>query len=204
MNYATLNCNRLIKVRSPATQSSFIRHLRIQQFDILCLQETHASPLTIPNLNMQLQAQQTFWTYHCGIVFFSTEYITTDHIFQSDRIILCKVQRPNDFYAPFYILNIYAPADSDSNRKTFLQQLYNMLIQMSDTLSMDHLIISGDWNYDYDRDTQNGRIDYKISSEWVSYMKDLFYNCMRYNNMNSCQHSIEARGYFCYRLHLYW
>jgi hypothetical protein len=83
--YASLNCNSLVKKSKPATQSSFIRYLRLQQFDILSLQETHASDTTIPSLNMHLQAKQTFWTEHCGIVSFSPSYvisqISTNHIY---------------------------------------------------------------------------------------------------------------------------
>jgi exonuclease III len=100
-NYGSLNGNSLVKTASSITQSFYIRYLREQKFDILSLQETHATPSTIPSMDTQFQAQQTFWTYYCGIVSFSNNYILTQintaHIFQSDRFLLCKVHHPHQF-----------------------------------------------------------------------------------------------------------
>lgn len=106
LNYASLNCNSLIKTQSTAVQSAYIRYLRLQKFDIMSLQETHASPSSRTSLDMQFQAQQSFWTYHCGIVSFSSEFALTlidgSPLYASDHYLLCKVEHPHQFYEPFF------------------------------------------------------------------------------------------------------
>ncbi|KAI9336056.1 hypothetical protein BD770DRAFT_298783, partial [Pilaira anomala] len=148
----------------------------------LSLQETHANPTSIPSLDIQFQAQQTFWTPNCGIISFSTDYIltkiTTDMYFTSDRFILCKVHHPHNFYHPFYVLNIYAPSDSNTARRTFFESLGDMLFQMIDTISWDNLIISGDFNYDFYRDIQSGKGLFKTSQQWIAILQNSFYNSM--------------------------
>lgn len=176
LKYASLNCNSLVISQSKSTQSSYLRYLRLQQFDIFSFQETHASPLTIPSLEMQLQAHQIFWTSHCCIASFSSEYIltqiSTDAIFSSDRFILCKVHHPHEFYAPFFALNVYAPADSNSERRIFFDSLYDMILQLSDnTISLDRLLISGDFNYDYSRDIITNKGLFKTSKQWVTFLQ---------------------------------
>ncbi|KAI9361881.1 hypothetical protein BD770DRAFT_308904, partial [Pilaira anomala] len=121
----------------------------------LSIQETHATPSTISTLDTQFQAQQTFWTYYCGIISFSPDYIltpiNTNNYYSSDRFILCKVHHPHQFYEPFYIMNIYAPADSNVNRRSFFEALSDLLYNLRDTITWDNLIISGDFNYDMAR-----------------------------------------------------
>lgn len=90
-HYATLNANSLVKSQSSNTQKEYIRYLRLQNFQILCLQETHAStPSIIDSLNILLQPTQSNWTKHVGIVSFSSDYdisiIDTSSSFSSDRI----------------------------------------------------------------------------------------------------------------------
>lgn len=75
--YASLNSNSLVKAGHPQTQSSYLRYLRLQQFHIISLQETHAKPPNITPIELQLQAQQYLWTYYCGIASFSSDYILT-------------------------------------------------------------------------------------------------------------------------------
>ncbi|KAI9476606.1 MAG: hypothetical protein EXX96DRAFT_460742, partial [Benjaminiella poitrasii] len=189
-NYASLNCNSLVKISFSSTQSSYLRYLRLQQYNIFSFQETHASPSTIPSLDMQLQAQQTFWTAHCGIASFSSDYILTkiptDTIFPSDRLILCKVHHPHDFYIPFYILNLYAPADSNVARREFFDSIYHMLLHLSDTtLSLDRSLISGDFNYDLCRDIDSGKGLFKTSPNWITFLQQFFHNTMQCNDLVS-------------------
>ena len=111
--YASLNANGLVKT-TQSTPSSYLRFLRLQNFSILSLQETHAStPEIIESLNMRLQPCQSFWTEHVGIASFSLDYritiIDTSTHFNSPRFQLCKISHPHNFYVPFYVLNIYAP-----------------------------------------------------------------------------------------------
>ncbi|KAG1368970.1 hypothetical protein G6F61_012730 [Rhizopus arrhizus] len=178
-----------MKTSSATTQSFYIRYLREQQFDILSLQETHATPSTIPSMDTQFQAQQTFWTYYCGIVSFSTNYILTqihtDHIFTSDRFLLCKVHHPHNFYEPFYILNVYAPADSNGARRSFFESMVTLLYELNDIITWNNLIISGDFNYDLARDIDSKRGLFKTSTAWTSPLENFFFNSMIHNSMNN-------------------
>ena len=188
-NYGSLNSNSLVKTSSATTQSFYIRYLREQQFDILSLQETHATPSTIPSMDTQFQAQQTFWTYYCGIVSFSTNYILTqihtDHIFTSDRFLLCKVHHPHNFYETFYILNVYAPADSNGARRSFFGSMVTLLYELNDIITWNNLIISGDFNYDLARDIDSKRGLFKTSTAWTSLLENFFFNSMIHNSMNN-------------------
>lgn len=189
LKYASLNCNSLVKQNHRKTQSAFIRYLRLQQFDILSLQETHASESSIQSLNIQLQAKQTFWTEHCGIVSFSPTYVLTQvstaHIFTSDRFILCQVQHPHQFYAPFYLINIYAPSSSQSQRRSFFASILDMLTKLADSIDLNRLIVSGDFNYDYHRDIASGKALRQTNLNWVSFLQESFYNCMLHNGLDT-------------------
>lgn len=188
LNYASLNCNSLIKSHSSAVQSSYIRYLRQQRYDIMALQETHAIPSSQESLDSMFQAQQTIWTPHCGIVSFSADYILTavdtSAYFTSERFILCKVEHPHQFYEPFYILNVYAPASSNNERRVFFENVYNMLLDLTDSVPTGRLIISGDFNYDYHRDIVPGTGRYKTHDMWVFYLDAYFYNCLHLNDLH--------------------
>jgi exonuclease III len=187
--YASLNCNSIGRAKQSSTQSSLIRYLRLQQFDILSLQETNASTSSIPSLNILFQARQTFWTEHCGMISFSPTYIltpvTTEHIFKSNRYLLCQVQHPHQFYEPFHILNIYAPASSNPDRRNFFLAILNMLTELTDTIDLTRLIVSGDFNYDYLRDIASGKANHKTNPQWVSFLQESFYNCMMHNDLDT-------------------
>ncbi|CAO0792481.1 unnamed protein product [Mucor circinelloides] len=192
-----------MKASHPQTQSSYLRYLRLQQFNIILLQETHVSANTITSIELQLQAQQYLWTYYCGIASFSPEYIltkiATNHLYDSERYILCKVHHPHNFYEPFYILNLYAPASSNNKpTREFFHSIYALLSAISDTVDLDRLIISGDFNYDYERDINNTHRILKTSLDWLGYLDQHFYNCMLHNNMHTIstyQHALSTIDY---------
>ncbi|KAK4511165.1 uncharacterized protein ATC70_012378 [Mucor velutinosus] len=180
----------LVKVGHPQTQSSYLRHIRLQQFNTISFQETHATDTTITTIELQLQATQYLWTYYCGIASFSSDFIltkiATSHLYDSDRYILCKVHHPHNFYEPFYILNLYAPATSDNRpRQEFFESIYNLLSTLSETIELERLLISGDFNYDYVRDITNATRIVKTSLNWLSYLDQHFHNCLILNDMDS-------------------
>lgn len=188
--YASLYSNSLVKAHHPQTQSSYIHHLWLQQFNIISLQETHATDTTIHSIELQLQAQQYLWTYHCGSVSFSSDYIltkiATSHLYESDKYILWKVHHPHNFCEPFYILNIYAPATSNySIRQVFFESIYTMLSSLSQTIDKERLIISWDFNYDYMRNITNATRIVRTSVNWLGYLKQHFHNCLILNDMDS-------------------
>jgi hypothetical protein len=58
LKICSLNCRSLIKLVNPTLN-----------YDILCLQETHATTTDIQNtLNLRFQPHDTHWSNHCGIV----------------------------------------------------------------------------------------------------------------------------------------
>ncbi|KAK4515183.1 Glycerophosphocholine phosphodiesterase [Mucor velutinosus] len=195
--------NFLVKAGHPQTQSSYLRHIRLQQFNIISLQETHATDTTITSIELQLQAQQYLWTYYCGIVSYSSDYIltkiATSHLYESDRYIFCKVHHPHSFYEPFYILNLYAPATSDHRpRQEFFESIYTLLSTLSETIDLERLLISGDFNYDYARDINNASRISRTSLNWLGYLDQHFHNCMILNDMDTVptyQHAFSTIDY---------
>lgn len=159
MKIGSLNCRSLSKPSKISTSQDFTRFLRTNLFDILCLQETHAGSTEIQSrLTMQLQAHQTIWTSHLGIINFNNNvhlepiYTSTD-----ERVLLCKVSHVNKLLPSFTLLNIYAPATS-SQRYTFYSNLlssqyfHSIISDIHSTHVLNHntpSIIVGDFNYNF-------------------------------------------------------
>lgn len=146
-HYASLNACSLIKTNNKQTQSEFIRYLRLQKFDIMCFQESQArTPELISSLNMHFQPQSSHWTKHVGILSFATNFqlhtINTSHLFADDRFQICQVDHNQKLYEPFFILNIYAPANNhQQTRQKFFENLTSMLYALQDQITLDRLII---------------------------------------------------------------
>ncbi|GAA5799979.1 hypothetical protein HPULCUR_005400 [Helicostylum pulchrum] len=109
-----------------------------------------------------------------------------DNIYVSDRFLLCQISHPHGFYAPYFILNVYAPATSNVQRREFFDSICSMFYQLyaSDTISLHRLIISGDFNYDYNRDIIRNNYAFKTSTEWVSFLLNSFYDCMAFHELD--------------------
>ena len=189
LNLASLNANSLIKTNNSQTQKKYIRHLRSQKFTILCLQESHADDdKKIKSLNILFQPKQSYWTTHLGFLSFNTDFqltlLDTQAIYASDRYQLCQVKHPQNFYEPFHILNLYAPAGSGSARKEFFSSLALLLDELQDkqTINLDSLIICGDLNYSLQRPRQ-----YRSSTNenWRILLDTNFFNSMETNQMDT-------------------
>ncbi|SAL96865.1 hypothetical protein, partial, partial [Absidia glauca] len=59
-----------------------------------------------------------------------------------------------------------------------------MLYNIGNTIDISRTIISGDFNYDYNRDIQNKNLCYRTSTHWLQYLEDSFHNCMLHNDMD--------------------
>lgn len=183
-----------MKSQSPQTQKEYIRYLRLLNFNILCLQETHAStPSIIDSFNILFQPTQSSWTKHVGIISFSAEYdiniIDTSLSFASDRFQLCRVEHPQQLYEPFFILNIYAPANSATERHQFFQHLTIMLQEYRTTISFDRLIISGDFNYSI---LKPSLLNTSTSPLWIALLEANFHNAMKIGNLEEI-HSFQRQ-----------
>ncbi|KAG1107618.1 hypothetical protein G6F42_016302 [Rhizopus arrhizus] len=128
----SLSCRSLSKPSNIPAIQSFCRSLLRQAYDnspdILCLQETYASsPDVREHLNMQLQASDSIWTAHCGLVVsLNNPNNLIQPIFISDdgRAIYCSVCHTTNLFPPLTIMNIiYAPASSSDNGYNFYTQL---------------------------------------------------------------------------------
>lgn len=195
-SYASLNACSLIKTQNRQTQSEYIRYLRLQHYDILCFQETQArTPELISSLDIHFQPQSSHWTKHVGVVSRSPNFhittIDTSHIFADTRFQLCIVEHPQKLYEPFFILNIYAPANTKKNRQVFFSQLVNMLYGMQDQITFDRLIISGDFNYSLLRPNM---LTQTTSAEWLHLLELFFYNSMHMNNLIEIPTFQRTRG----------
>jgi exonuclease III len=183
--FTSLNACSLIKSNNRQTQTEYIRYLRLQNYDILCFQETQArTPELISSLNIHFQPQSSYWTKHVGIVslspFFQISNINTSHIFTDDRFQLCSVAHPQKLYEPFYILNLYAPASNHKARQTFFEQILAMLYGIQDQISFDRLIIAGDFNYSLQRPNI---LKQATSADWLHLLELFFYNSMQLHNL---------------------
>ncbi|KAG1446861.1 hypothetical protein G6F56_009441 [Rhizopus delemar] len=120
-----------------------------------------------------------------GILSFNPNFhfttIDTSATFTSTRFQLCKVEHPHQFYDPFYILNIYAPAHSNKERREFFDKLTIMLYAMHEHISFDRLIIAGDFNYSNFR---LDKISYATFSDWRTLLDSCFQNSMEMNDMS--------------------
>ncbi|KAG1468931.1 hypothetical protein G6F56_003553 [Rhizopus delemar] len=180
LKIASLNCRGLYKQQQAMKTSQFIRYLRLSGYDILVLQETHASSYAIQEqLNLQMQTQSSVWTHHCGIVSLNPKYlIHTRYIGTDNRCILSDISlHTNDSSQSLpisnialTILNLYAPA-TYSSRKLFFESL-TQLPPFSDTLSApnSNILIMGDFNYRLYKPTG-------INATWTDMLHVFYHDC---------------------------
>lgn len=64
ISFASLNCRGLKKILTPLGRA-FARHIRSLSFDIIALQETHATDSTFHDrFDLSLQVSSSAWTQH--------------------------------------------------------------------------------------------------------------------------------------------
>ncbi|KAI8994903.1 hypothetical protein BDB01DRAFT_715387 [Pilobolus umbonatus] len=85
-------------------------------------------------------------------------------------------------YNPFYILNVYAPSRCGRDRKTFFNSVLEILYSLHDTIDIDRLIISGDFNYSYLREST---LLEQTSSQWISFLSQSYTNIMETVNFHT-------------------
>lgn len=176
LNLASLNCNSLVKSNSLTKQSSYLRYLHLMKYDLFAFQETHVTNMNQELINMQLQPLHSLWTYHCGLVSYSTNFMLSHNLLSHlDRAILSKITHPNNLYTPFYVLVLYAPASSNSERRQFFDTVLNDIFDSSLDIDFSRLIIMGDFNYSY----QRSNLSYSTSIQWTSFLQDNFHNVMK-------------------------
>lgn len=87
------------------------------------------------------------------------------------RAILVKVTHSANDFEPFYLLNIYAPAQYQPRRQ-FYNTLTSLLSHSVDPDILENMLIVGDFNYSYERnDSSYG----KAPETWKDFLADHFY-----------------------------
>ncbi|ORZ07448.1 Endonuclease/exonuclease/phosphatase, partial [Absidia repens] len=177
----SLNCNGLIKINQPQKRSDFIRHLYSLSLSILAIQESHATPSNAILLNRHFPNRQTLWTSSCGLISFSPDYhLTLINFMEDPRILAASVSHPSNMFPPFQILVLYAPASSPTLRRTFFHTLTTALQSPDCPLTLDNLIILGDFNFSLIRPnrTLSGLDD------WLSFLSHHCLNCLHIKGEN--------------------
>jgi exonuclease III len=130
VNIGSLNCRGLLKIIRKNTNynNTFLTYIKDLKLDLIMLQETHAdTPEHIYSHNMQRQAKHSCWSHYCGIVSFNSDIkITNQNISNNSRIMLVLVTHLNHAFEPFYMLNIYAPANNPPNRNRFFREVLQL------------------------------------------------------------------------------
>lgn len=189
----TLNCRSIVKTNHPTNRQEFIRFLRLQNFDILALQETHA---TTPELQLMLnqffRTDSTTWSAHCGTVCFNPNLQLHPNFISIDgRVISCFIHHINQVFDPIEIISKYEPADRISSRRNFFRYLLHVLhllgapfstIEDSSYIASHNTsrkLIMGDFNYairditNLDRRTLDQQ---DAQSQWHNSLQQLYRN----------------------------
>lgn len=176
LKIASLNCNGLSKLLTPSIRRDLIRSFREHEFDIIALQETHTNNSSIINtIESQFQSHSFLWTSHCGLVSINPD-IVLDKIDIPDidgRLILAQARHKTNYFVPFYILDIYAPATRDLAKRHFYEQLTN-IAELHDTMIKDNLLIMGDFNYSFASSSHMRH----IPEVWLSYLHSNYIDCI--------------------------
>ncbi|ORE04553.1 hypothetical protein BCV72DRAFT_251174 [Rhizopus microsporus var. microsporus] len=78
--------------------NSLVKYLRLMKHDLFAFQETHVT----------------------NLISYSTNFMLSHNLLPYlDRAILSKITHPNNFYTPFYVLILSAPASSNPERRQF-------------------------------------------------------------------------------------
>ncbi|GAA5795124.1 hypothetical protein HPULCUR_000476 [Helicostylum pulchrum] len=119
----------------PDVSSDFIRYLRLNCYDILCLQETHVNDMqTELTMSIKFQSTSSIWSTHCGIISLNPSILLESLFITLDqRIIACQVTHINGLFPPTTIINIYAPAQYGP-RKIFFDYVMQLPIFQDEEL----------------------------------------------------------------------
>lgn len=181
---ATLNCRGLKKSENSTKRQQFIRYLKALGYDILVLQETHASDISTQELLINhFSCKSSLWTQHCGIVSLSTKF-TLQNIsdgIDGGRYILAHIYLTQDLETTTTIppiatiLNIYGRSDLHSARSAFYSELLDGPI-VKDTITNSNnnpIFIMGDFNYQYKDRRMDGSLICAPPS-WTQLLEDRY------------------------------
>jgi hypothetical protein len=178
----SLNCRSLSKPLNSNKRQHFTRFLRTTQLDIITFQETHANGLEIQQtLDMLLQTKSSCWSSHCGIVSLNANILITPIFISIDqRVILSLVEQNKQSFDPFYILTIYAPANSQERRPFFANlAAFHPIVSMFENPSA-RIVVTGDFNYPHSTFTG-------VPQSWRDIISMNFHDCLSQSSTLSQQ-----------------
>ncbi|KAG0743848.1 hypothetical protein G6F57_009971 [Rhizopus arrhizus] len=154
VSLASFNCRGLKKVLTNSG-CSFSQILRSVPYDLLALQETHASTEQLQNsFNMILQASDSNWTHHCGLISFNPSLSLLPLWSSIDgRILATTVTHNSNLFEPLTIYVIYASATSTA-RLNLCET--NQLFQFHQTPE-GRCILMGDFNHNIHKSIRSDR-----------------------------------------------
>lgn len=173
LHIATINCRGLPKTTDTSVRTHFIRYLRTHNLDILALQETHASSVSLQQVfHTQFQAHDSLWSRHCGLVCFSPDLSFSNSVFSiCGRFITTTISHIQKAFDPLRVTVIYAPA-AYSERQTFLSNLIGHPSSGFDLAPHRHILL-GDFNYSYALHLSASPAR-QAPSSWLQYLEQYF------------------------------
>lgn len=162
MKIGSINCRTLPKQHYTTHTDDFVRHLRSEKFNILLCQETNI-PMDqfdqiTTGMHHKFQCHQSFWTQYCAIINFNPALsMVKVHESIDGRMILAKFTLVDNSIPPFYVLNLYAPAEHNSRSKAmFFNNMISMIHSLPDAAAiLPSLIVAGDFNYSFDNSSSH-------------------------------------------------
>ncbi|KAG2198384.1 hypothetical protein INT47_009789 [Mucor saturninus] len=118
LKLGSLNCRSLASTSDASTCQKFTRYLRFLKYNLLSFQEVRNKGSNILDyLNIELQAKDSIWSQHVGIVSFNPNIrITPIFITHTKHAVFVKVHHINHHFEPIFLLNLSAPSQpSDFN-----------------------------------------------------------------------------------------
>jgi len=133
LRVATLNVDGIL---TDSRRRNLFRHLRKENFDIVCLQETHTPSDAHSRWTSEWNAPAA-WTYHCGILLSSRLSLVESSSEYDGRVLFATVQLAS---SQFRLANIYAHSEQ-ADRGPFFDRLALDSLRF---VSLD--LLAGDWN----------------------------------------------------------
>ena len=133
LRVATLNVDGIL---TDSRRRNLFRHLRKENFDIVCLQETHTPSDAHSRWTSEWNAPAA-WTYHCGILLSSRLSLVESSSEYDGRVLFATVQLAS---SQFRLANIYAHSEQ-ADRGPFFDRLASDSLRF---VSLD--LLAGDWN----------------------------------------------------------
>ncbi|KAG1136220.1 hypothetical protein G6F37_012136 [Rhizopus arrhizus] len=169
ISVASLNCRGLKKIITPAGHS-FSRYLRSLPYDLLALQETHASSsLLQTRFDQCLQTSSSVWTQHCGLLSLNPMLKIEARWSSLDgRLLVADVSHQSGFYDPLLVYVLYAPA-TRGERALFLHSL-SFLLNFPQPPPYRSVLL-GDFNHNVHRPSPTASVQ-----PWLTWIRSFWHD----------------------------